>query len=233
MKVLKPAIFLFVLLAFASCKEEFPPESGTVLFRISHSIDNGPFELNTNYDFNGQNVEFTDFRYYISNIQFKGEDGSDKDNPDKKAWLVTLTDSQLDLGQITDRSLFQTSFLVGLDAETNHEDPTMATEEGLMNNEMHWGWNPSAGYKFMRIEGKLDGVDFSYHVATDNLLSEISDFDIALINEDDATNTVDIIFDVRELFEGITLVDGQNHGENPITGEIVSNLQSNEIFKVQ
>jgi len=227
--------FLFVgLLVISSCKPEFvEPEIGKVDIRINHMIDNETFAFNTEYDFDGQTVEFTDFRYYISNITFQGEDGSEKDAPTKKAWLVGPEDNVLNLGEIEDRSLFQTDFLIGLDAETNHSDPTMASEEDLMNNEMHWAWNPTAGYKFIRIEGTIDGVVFGYHAATDNQLGEITDLEIAAFNEVDQTVTVDILFDVRALFEGMTLVSGQHHGENQITGGLVNNIESNAVFQAQ
>ena len=228
---------VFMGLGIIACdnedNEEMQPQNGSVSIRVNHVIDGSDFELNTAYDFNGQEIEFTDFRYYISNIEFKGQGGSALDSPNKTAWIVSPADNVLDLGKIEDRSLFAMDFLVGLDDVVNHQDPTMASEEDLMNNEMHWAWNPAAGYKFMRIEGLVDGEVFGYHVATDNRLSTINDLEIAFTNEDDKSNELVLQFDVKRLFEGITILEGQNHGENPITGEISNNMENNNVITVQ
>ncbi|MEM7162093.1 MAG: MbnP family protein [Bacteroidota bacterium] len=213
--------------------EPMPSENGSITIRMNHLIDGGTFELNTPYDFSGQEVVFTDFRYYISNINFKGQTGTDLDNPEKTAWIVSPAEDEMALGKIDAKNIFAMDFLVGLDDIVNHQDPTMASEEELMNNEMHWGWNPSAGYKFMRIEGLVDGEVFGYHVATDNRLSTLTDIEIAFSNEDDRNNILEMQFDVKKLFEGITILEGQNHGENPITGEISNNMENNNVITVQ
>ena len=73
-------------------------------------------------------------------------------------------------------------FALGLESTVNHADPTLA-EYPLNVPDMHWSWNPAAGYKFLLIEGKVDGnndgdfddaedVDVTYHCATDPMYRE-------------------------------------------------------------
>jgi hypothetical protein len=48
-------------------------------------------------------------------------------------------------------------FAVGLDSTTNHLDPTQLAQDHPLNRpDMHWGWNPMMGYKFVAFEGTAD-----------------------------------------------------------------------------
>ena len=64
----------------------------------------------------------------------------------------------------------------------NHADPLIAIYP-LNVPEMHWSWSPTAGYKFLVIEGIVDGnndgdfddtedLGVEYHCATDAMLRE-------------------------------------------------------------
>ena len=81
---------------------------------------------------------------------------------------------------------------------------------------MHWSWNPSAGYKFLNMEGHVDGngdgdfddaedLTFTYHCATDALLRE----DHVHVHMDvtaGSTVTLQAKVDVAALLTGLDLL---------------------------
>ena len=85
-----------------------------------------------------------------------------------------------DLGTMAAGHVHEVHFSLGLDSATNHANPTQAPYP-LNIPGMHWSWNPAAGYKFLNMEGHVDGNGdgdfddaedqvFTYHCATDALL---------------------------------------------------------------
>ena len=89
----------------------------------------------------------------------------------------------LSFGQHTleDKTVSGLKFHIGLNPTLNGIDPISELSEGdeLYRPDMHWGWNPAAGYKFIRVEGDYTFASdpdstrsITYHIATDPYFTE-------------------------------------------------------------
>lgn len=150
-----------------------------------HDWNGSAFETNQIYDIEGVDVRFSEIRYYLSNFSAMDDEMNSMDYPTVLLMDASNAMSTESIGVIDLDHLHMLNFIIGLDEETNHEDPTIA-EEPLNDPLMHWSWNPDAGYKFIKIEGEHDADSdgtfeaFSIHVATDALARSVS----SMIHED-------------------------------------------------
>ena len=87
MKLRHISLLLILALAFASCEkdeEDTTPETpptpveprSTVMIHPHHMWGDDMFQLNTTYNVNGVEVQFTEIRYYLSNFSIEGMDGT-------------------------------------------------------------------------------------------------------------------------------------------------------------
>ena len=113
------------------------------------------------------------------------------------------------------------SFFIGLPKKTNHLDPVSELGEGhpLFDPEMHWSWNPDAGFKFMSVLGKVDIAEpleegdlktaLEYEIAEDSRLTEIKTLQGQPLTVTDAdlgkSTTYTVNVEWTKLFEGIDL----------------------------
>lgn len=84
------------------------------------------------------------------------------------------------IGRILTGAPEQVRFFLGLDSAMNHANP-LSLPYPFNAPGLHWDWNPAAGFKFLELEGHVDGNGdgdfddaedqvFAYHCATDTLL---------------------------------------------------------------
>ena len=138
-----------------------------------------PFDFNAAHtDGAGNNIRFTTLKFYVSGAQAMDAAGATAGSFNSTYMLVDAAAPLLNnftLGSMTAGHVHELHFLLGLDEATNRIDPTLA-DYPLNIPGMHWSWNPSAGYKFMNMEGYVDvnnngvfddGADvvFEYHCA--------------------------------------------------------------------
>lgn len=175
-------------LTLVACKKEDPvapappaptPTTGSVALSLDFMNGMMPFDFDAAYtDGAGNNIRFTTLKFYVSGAHAMDDAGvtvasfnstyilADAAQPDQNTFAL----GTMDAGHI-----HQLHFTLGLDDATNRADPTLA-EYPLNIPGMHWSWNPSAGYKFMNMEGYVDvngngifedGTDvaFQYHCA--------------------------------------------------------------------
>lgn len=194
-------------------------EVGTGTVRLSFSFVNGqdPFDINGTYhDGAGHAVRFSTLKFYVSNIHLSDDAGNSVGHFDQ-AWLVDGAGSgePFTLGTIPAAHVHEAHFHLGLDSAVNHADPLTAAYP-LNVPDMHWSWNPTAGYKFLNMEGKVDGngdgdlddpedVVFTYHCATDALLRSTHLHIHANVNAG-ATATMEATVDVAVLLSGLDLL---------------------------
>lgn len=190
MKITKHLAFLVAasaLVAITGCKkddEEDDDDShvhhhGVIELALNYFFGVTPFDMNDEYsDSQGTKIKFDRVQFYLSNISFMDMNMNMAESyPD----VYLLGDASVnpqtwEIGEAEEGHLHMMRFYTGLDSTTNHADPTLA-DAPLNDASMHWGWNPSAGYKFVVLEGQYDSdadniVDapFVYHMATDVLL---------------------------------------------------------------
>jgi hypothetical protein len=101
-------------------------------------------------------------------------------------------------------------FHVGLNDSINHVNPVtqMSEQHPLFDAGMHWGWNPAAGYKFVRMEGNAQrrGTEstFTYHLATDNMFSVVNFLENQAFTLDSNNGyTLHLDVDFKAFFNGI------------------------------
>ena len=124
-------------------------------------------------------IRFDKVKFYASNIHLLDEAAAEVGHFHDAYLLVDASSASniFTLGNMNPGHVHEAEFTLGLDSATNHADPTLAAAP-LNIPEMHWSWNPTAGYKFLNMEGHVDtngdgdfddandGV-FTYHCATD------------------------------------------------------------------
>jgi hypothetical protein len=190
------AVWAALSLTLASCKKEHepdpapdpapaPPSQGTV--RLSFAFMNGDdaFDMSATYqDGAGHGVRFSKLKFYVSDIHLSDDAGNEVAEFHDTYLLVdaSAAENLFTLGSIDPAHVHEAHLTLGLEPDVNHADPLTA-EFPLDQPDMHWSWNPTQGYKFLNMEGKVDGnddgdfddaedVEFTYHCATDDLLRE-------------------------------------------------------------
>lgn len=175
-------------LTLVACKKDDPappaspaptPTTGSV--RLSMEFMNGmmPFDFNAAHtDGAGNTIRFTTLKFYVSGAHAKDDDGTTVGSFNSTYMLVDAAAPDMNtftLGTMNAGHIHELHFTLGLDEATNRADPTLAVFP-LNIPGMHWSWNPSAGYKFMNMEGYVDvngngtfddgtDVPFQYHCA--------------------------------------------------------------------
>lgn len=190
----KLALMALLAVSLASCKRDddedpaptpTPATTGTV--KISFTFMNGsaPYDINTTVqDGAGHNVRFSDLKFYTSDFHLTDDADVEVAEFHEVVLLAdaSATTNEFTLGTMSPAHVHEAHISLGLDATLNHADPTLA-EYPLNVPGMHWSWNPAAGYKFLLMEGHVDGnndgdfedaedVAITYHCATDALLRE-------------------------------------------------------------
>lgn len=143
------------------------------------------FDINAIYsDGMGHAIQFTTLRFYASDFHMEDDGGATVAEFHDKVVLFdgATPTASFELGTMNAGHIHEVHFNLGLESAVNHADPTTAAYP-LNIPGMHWSWNPAAGYKFLNMEGHVDGngdgdfddsadLTFTYHCATDALLSE-------------------------------------------------------------
>ncbi|HQW86883.1 MAG TPA: hypothetical protein PLH93_06845 [Flavobacteriales bacterium] len=185
------ALVAALAVGFTACKKDDPeptpttPTTGTVKLSFSFTKNGAPFTLSdVVQDGAGHAVKFDKLKFYVSDIHLTDDAMNTVGEFHGTVLLVdaAAATNTFTLGSIAPNHIHEVHIALGLDSATNHADPTQA-ESPLDLEEMHWSWNPSAGYKFLNMEGYVDGNGdgdfddpedkaFLYHCATDALLTE-------------------------------------------------------------
>ena len=186
-------IFIFVSLGmipllFSSCKKDDTPveeDHVHMAFEFNYVVDGEAYDTNTVYNINGTAVQFSIANFYVGGITFMSEEGVPTEIEDKYL-LVTPDAGMQEVGELAKGHYHMARFFIGVDPLTNSqstEDFTTRSEDpndplGVQFPEMHWSWN--SGYKFIRIDGKVDtdadGVPddaMSFHLGTDDMLKTL------------------------------------------------------------
>lgn len=192
MKLSYLAVLAALPIAFTACKkdEDAPaptPVPTTAAMKLSFNLVSGtvPFNINTMYtDGAGHAIRCNTLKFYVSDVHLMDDDANVVGDFHDSYLLVdgAASSNVFDLGAMNAGHVHMINFSLGLDSATNHADPLTAAYP-LNIPGMHWSWNPTAGYKFLNMEGLVDGngdgdvddtedVPFTYHCATDALLRE-------------------------------------------------------------
>lgn len=167
--------YLLLLLAatigFTACKKEeeiTPGDKGTLTLEMEHVFGSNEFELNAaNYYTTaaGEQVKFSTFKYYVSNIVLTKSDGSTWVQPESY-YLVNAADAastMLSIADVPAGDYTGVTFTIGVDSTRN----VSGAQTGALSttNGMFWSWN--SGYIFLKAEGECpqsSDSSFVYHI---------------------------------------------------------------------
>ena len=226
-----------------------PNMKGSIELEFENFVGTQAFQLNTSYTNPNTNESFTPtmLRYFISNIQFKTNQGVVYTVPQANSYFLLDIEKpetlKFTISDIPEGDYNEITFMVGVDSTRN----TKPVEERTGNLDiagtaagMYWSWN--SGYIFVKMEGTspqsaAPDNKFRYHIGgfggysspTINCIrTKTLSFgtSIAKVRSNNKTSTVHFIVDWLKLFNGSTqLRIAENHTVmfNPFGVNIANN----------
>ncbi len=248
-------LFLYSIVLFGctlmSCGDDEVPVGTTSEVTLNFTANYGTNMLDsdtqTTHDFEEEStVRFTEFRFFISDVVFTTEEGTDE------TALIEIDEidfsrSNMDAKYIRSVPTGKYSgikFFIGVEAEFNNTKPEeYASEHPLANTASYWlAWN---SYIHCKLEGFLDNgtaneIPFSYHTGSDDLLRSVTiPYNITLAA--DGSFDLDIMVDVEKIlykndtYWNIEEFPATHNPSNPddlnTANYIMDNLS--EAFKIQ
>jgi len=206
---------------------------------LHHYWNNDVFNYGDIYeDAQGRKITISRVQYYLSSFEIE-HDGTQSTAINDSYILASGNITNYSIGTANLTNLENVKFNVGIDAATNHLDPTLQASSHPLSEQspsMHWGW--TAGYRFLVIEGKVDSNDdgvpnkgFQFHVTSnDSYLRVIS----ALTTSGDIViNDLEINLDVNIagwLVDIDLTTAGYNHGDFPVNVSVMDNTNDHSVF---
>jgi hypothetical protein len=171
------ALTLIGLVTASACKKEEDDHDhdhdhmhyGNAVVKVDHlfGMNMSAFSLGTTYvhPMSGDTLNFSKFRYYLSNIRLKSADGSWFTRPESYYLLDASVPSSLSLNidSIPEGSYTDMEITFGVDSTRN----VSGAQSGALSttNDMFWSW--TTGYIMLKAEGsspQAGSGGFSYHL---------------------------------------------------------------------
>lgn len=204
-------IILLLALTMFSCKKS----SNTLIFTLDLKVNNEVFETGKIYqDYDGRNIQFNDFKLYISDLEV-----SDESNTFFKDVLIFAAEKNIlsyaFLSPIL-KSKKTVSGNLGLDTLYNNKNPVLFADSHPLSISQNMYWS-MLKYRFLVIEGRIDTsatkdktptFPFSYHIGSDTMLRS---FSFNTTNDE-----LSIPIEILDIFKGIDILTHfDNHSESP------------------
>lgn len=179
-------------------------------------------------------------QYYLSGIQLSLSNGAAM-NLEEVYVLASANVSEYHLVDSFDvtEDIDSISFDLGVDAATNHLDPTLYDDHhplALQEPSMHWGW--SAGYNFIAMEGYTSSntkedptIKFDMHATgDDNYLTAVPRFAVET-ESNDSQILIKVIVDVEGFVIDLDLERvGFTHGVSSSHYAMLNNIEAGLVF---
>ena len=210
-----------------------------VNLKLNHYWNGDVFNYNQLYtDHDGNAVSITRVQYYLSGFDLT-HDGAQTTNLPNTYILASGNITDYSLGTATLTNLESINFDLGIDATTNHLDPSIyngSNPLAIQSPSMHWGW--AAGYRFLVIEGKVDSDDdgtpdktFQFHVvADDDYLTPVTS--ISTEGTENGTELdINVDVNIADWVYNVDLITaGSKHGVFPVNGTVMANTNTYTVF---
>lgn len=238
-------IITFILftsaVVFTGCKKDKDngPAERSISFHLHTVVGNTVANYTSVFtDATGRSFTLSDCRYYISNIVFIKDDGTELPMTGK-VLLANPATMKYEIGKVPVGKYKGYRFLFGIDSVTNHSDPATypsSSPLSYQNPTMHWGWNQ--GYIFMIMEGKVDtsaagngtpDFDFYYHIGLDQMKRTIDFSTTAFEVRSNEDTELGIVFDIRKVLDGVNIpLEYYTHTMDvlPLATKIADNIPS-------
>lgn len=171
----KSLAIIAVLAVFTACKKEenntgdttTATGSAAILFEHVWGMTEEPFILNTDlvHPMNAETMNFSTFKYYVSNVKLKKADGTWWIHPESYFLVDASNDvsSVLNLGALPIGEYTQMEYTLGVDSIRN----VSGAQSGALStaNNMFWSWN--SGYIMVKAEGtspQSSTGNFAFHL---------------------------------------------------------------------
>jgi hypothetical protein len=230
---LKKIIYISILTIafFGACKKDKEIEEvvdvktiQTAKLHVHNTVGNQAVNYSTIYTDNlGKRFNISLFRYYITNLKFIKDDGTEILSSTKTI-LVNPDIADYTLGDFPVGSYKGIKFTIGVDSVSNHSDPTLLPESNPLSIQtppMHWSWN--SGYIFMKFEGNSDTTSTNngslnqplvYHIGLDKYLKTVQINSAFSITSDKEKELV-LQADVKKWLNGVNLkTETETHSFN-------------------
>jgi hypothetical protein len=173
------ATALSAVLMVSSCKKDENHDdlkgSGPITFEFESRAGSAPLAFGTNYvTANGDTVNFSTFKYYLSNFVLVKSDGTEYVVPQDSCYHLVdhsvEASKSLTLNNIPAGEYTGIKYMIGVDSLRNTMDVSKRTgdlDPAGVGADMYWSWN--SGYIFYKIEGTSPqstetGNIFMFHV---------------------------------------------------------------------
>jgi hypothetical protein len=203
-----------------------------VMLVVKPTINGNAVQLDTPYDINGQTVSFQFLKFYLSGIELIDDAGTILADNDGEPILASTEQNAVIIGSTEASHLHMLRLDVGLDSLTNHANPLTA-DEPLDDVEMHWNWNPMAGYKFVRMDYTLNGVAYESHAATDMLFREDVAIDAHSVSTAGDHIHLELTVDIAEMVADMDFPEEGSHGAEPFNVSYMNKLGTGSPFEIE
>lgn len=217
---------LAILFVFNSCKkdeETSAATTGQITLDFDPRFGENPFDFDVNYVLdNGEVVKFSEFKYFISNIEFVKDEKVVYKVPQNETYFFInnkkIDSRKLLISNVPVDEYTEIRFVVGVDSLMNTkdiEDRPSSLDVGGEAEGMYWSWNN--GYIFLKVEGthtprEGDPVALKYHIGgfggyNTPTINNIKNVSISRANDapipvrSDKVSDVHILVDLKNMFE--------------------------------
>jgi len=167
--ILSLAIICFI----SSCKKEEIEGPGMVAIEFDNRAGTADLELNSTWYKNANNdsMNFSLFKYYVSNFIFNKEDGSSYTVPKDSCYFLIdeseAASQTVEFNNVPAGKYVSVSFTIGVDSlkSTAPASERTGVLDIVTHSDMYWVWN--SGYIFVKTEGSFSaapGTEFMYHI---------------------------------------------------------------------
>lgn len=227
------AICTFGLFYSCNSDDDGGPTEAAVNIAVNMVVGSEDFSPGTTYEIDGQQVQIDIMQFYMSGIKLTDADGNETFAESYN--VISATNNNVDLGNVDIGSGYDFAFNVGVDATTNGQtEEDFSTRPagdplGMQDPPMHWNWN--SGYKFLRIDGSINGTGFKYHIGSDAQLVNLNIADA--IDIEDGGSSINVRVDIAGFFRGIDVAAAESTmtmDNLPLATQVVANYT--EAFSV-
>lgn len=219
------------LFGFSSCTDG--EGTGNLVLEFNAKFENQPFELNQVYMLDGDSVEFTILKYYISEVTTSDKDGNLLE-PLSNIELIDFKDgSNTRTFEMQEGAYKNLYFGVGVKEDLNGMDPSVYDEDHPLSLANSNYWMMSNSYVFFKLEGMhtKNGLvtPIAYHLGTDALYRTTSNENRPYTIHSDLTTTMVVEVAVDEIFNSLSLpADNDTHTGNnfPLAVTMTDNVVS-------
>lgn len=210
-------IWISFLILSSSCKEDDPVDNSTytLTFEVDHHFNGEELSFGELAFTNeaGNTINFSSFKYLISNIVLHKADNSTHLLEGEVGFIEPKEERvSFSIAEVPNGDYNGISFMIGLDEATNNSNPNQYAPDHALHplvSNMFWSMN-GGGYIFLTMEGQYTNEEdniggFTYHIAfTENQMPfEFTDQAFTL----DSDKTVKMEFDLAEAFKNPELFD--------------------------